>query len=327
MNIFIASSTEGIKIAETIQEILEQNDELETFIWTQDVFTPSSFYLKSLYDTLILCQFGIFVFSPDDTIKQRDIEYKVSRDNVIFELGLFMGKLGYENCFIIKPKFINNFHLPSDLFGLHVLDYNNNRKDENLISALGPTCAKIRRAISKRSVEQIINQKKTSLTINDSIWLNEIGSLMLKKNLGFSYIIAFDVIGFESLNKKYGESFCNTILEKIDFIIHSNSSFNKVNRRIGDTFIIFCNTNSENEIIKTASKIYNEITNFDWDMLAIGLYINMSTSVCKHIKNEEIFSWVKRTMQYMKLVKSRNISEITIATILPNENITGFDFS
>jgi len=137
-SIFIGSSLEGLNIAEIIQEQLEHD--LETKLWTQDIFEPSTFSLKSLQEALMSSDFGIFIFSPDDLVEIRDEKFQVARDNVIFELGLFMGKLGYENCFIIKPRYLKNFHLPSDLFGFNLIDYDNQRNDNNIIAAMGPVC-------------------------------------------------------------------------------------------------------------------------------------------------------------------------------------------
>ncbi|MFS1985958.1 TIR domain-containing protein [Vibrio breoganii] len=37
---------------------------------------------------------AIFVLSPDDVVKIRGTEQTVTRDNVVFELGMFIGRLG-----------------------------------------------------------------------------------------------------------------------------------------------------------------------------------------------------------------------------------------
>jgi CAP12/Pycsar effector protein, TIR domain len=38
--------------------------------------------------------FGVFIFRPDDVVTMRKKEYSAVRDNVVFELGVFVGKLG-----------------------------------------------------------------------------------------------------------------------------------------------------------------------------------------------------------------------------------------
>ena len=38
--------------------------------------------------------FAVMILSPDDMTESRDQSYASPRDNVLFELGLFMGRLG-----------------------------------------------------------------------------------------------------------------------------------------------------------------------------------------------------------------------------------------
>lgn len=163
--IFIASSVEGIDIAYAVQELLEYN--AECTVWDQGVFEPSSYTMPSLIDMLSVSNYGIFVFSIDDTIRIRGKEEGAVRDNVILELGLFIGAIGQQNCFIIIPNSKESIHLPTDLAGITLLKYNAKRKDGNLKAALGPSVNKIRnvlnsntitkRAISEGMIEQITN--------------------------------------------------------------------------------------------------------------------------------------------------------------------------
>lgn len=75
--------------------------------------------------------FGVFIFSPDDVINIRGQVAFITRDNTLFEMGLFWGKLRRGRVFFIVPKNIpedvenpvNVYHLPSDLAGLTLLKY------------------------------------------------------------------------------------------------------------------------------------------------------------------------------------------------------------
>jgi hypothetical protein len=60
--------------------------------------------IQSLADELANSDFGVFVFSPDDRTRLRDKTHSTVRDNVIFELGLFVGRLGIERSFIVVPN-------------------------------------------------------------------------------------------------------------------------------------------------------------------------------------------------------------------------------
>jgi len=144
--VFIASSVEGLEVARAIQANIDH--EFEITVWTQDIFKLSADTLESLLDALGNHDFGIFVFSPDDEIKMRDEGEKTVRDNVIFELGLFVGRNGKDFNFIVQPRDIE-MHIPSDLYGITTADYATDRTDKNLTAALGKASTQISNQINE----------------------------------------------------------------------------------------------------------------------------------------------------------------------------------
>lgn len=142
--VFIASSVEGLDVAKSLQLNLEHT--MEVTIWSQGIFDLSAYTLESLSSALDKNDFGIFVFSADDKSIIRNTEKTTVRDNVIFELGLFVGRLGRYSNFIVKPRSAD-LHIPSDLFGLTLAEYDDQRSDDNLDAALGSACTKIERKI------------------------------------------------------------------------------------------------------------------------------------------------------------------------------------
>src|SRR4029450_6396255 len=112
-SLFIGSCSEDLNVAYAIQRNLDPN--FEVTVWTQGIFQLSQFTMESILDALDTSDFGVFVFAPNDITKMREAEYQTVRDNVLFELGLFIGRLGRERSFIILPRSIENFHLPTDL--------------------------------------------------------------------------------------------------------------------------------------------------------------------------------------------------------------------
>jgi hypothetical protein len=149
--VFIGSSSEGLPIAYALQSALD--DASEVTVWTQDVFRPTEYILESLLKRLRLADFGLFVFSPDDVLRMRGVEYAATRDNVLFEFGLFVGHFGRERSIIIAPKG-ENPRLPSDLLGVTVLKYGTGRSDENLDAALGPATSQLRKRLAEIRLDQ-----------------------------------------------------------------------------------------------------------------------------------------------------------------------------
>lgn len=157
--VFIASSVEGLNTAYAIQESLEHSAEVT--VWSQGVFDLSEYTLDELENELDDFDFGVFVFVFEDLSKIRDEVVKTTRDNVIFELGLFVGRIGRKRCYILIPKSPDKMHFPTDLLGIKPAVYNPNRSDGNLQAALGPACNQIRRLISKYGKR---GQNKTSVS-------------------------------------------------------------------------------------------------------------------------------------------------------------------
>src|SRR4029453_11110706 len=111
--LFIGSSGESVEIAYAVQENLE--NDIDVVVWKQSTFNLMSNALDDLIKATGDFDFAVFVFSPDDLVTIREKQSLSVRDNVVFELGLFIGKLGKERCFIIGPKNSQDFHMPTDL--------------------------------------------------------------------------------------------------------------------------------------------------------------------------------------------------------------------
>lgn len=143
--VFVASSVEGLGVAYAVQECLEYDCEIT--VWPQGVFELSKTALEALDQQSSRFDAAVFVFSPDDEAIVRGTKKPMVRDNVLFELGLFIGRLGRHKCFIVKPRAFDSTHFPTDLLGVIPGTYDECRTDGNLVAAVGPCCNKIRRAL------------------------------------------------------------------------------------------------------------------------------------------------------------------------------------
>lgn len=151
--VFIASSGESLDVASAMQESLEHVAEVT--VWNQDIFKLSRYNIESLVDALESSDFGVFIFASDDALTIKGKEKLATRDNVVFELGLFIGKLGRERCFIVAPRGNEEeIHFPTDLLGITPALYEPERQDGNLVAALGPASTKITRQIKSFSVRK-----------------------------------------------------------------------------------------------------------------------------------------------------------------------------
>ena len=140
--LFIGSSRESLEVCRAVQAELE--DEFAVNVWDQDVFQLSYGALDSLLDALDSSDAGIFVLGADDLITSRDISVPSVRDNVIFELGMFIGRLGRDRTFMLTPS-ARPPQLPSDLLGITTAVYDSRRMHaKERRAAVAPASTKIR---------------------------------------------------------------------------------------------------------------------------------------------------------------------------------------
>ena len=117
--VFIGSSSEGLATAKYVRKTLEKD--FDCVLWNDGtVFGLNISYLDSLLKAGSMFDFGILVATKDDKTKSRDKGFDTPRDNVIFEFGLFMGRLGKFRTLILREK---GAKLPSDMAGITVSEY------------------------------------------------------------------------------------------------------------------------------------------------------------------------------------------------------------
>ena len=148
--VFVGSSRESLDIAQAIRVDLNYAD-VVVRLWTDGVFGASQFPIIALEKQIQEADFGILVLGPDDEVLSRNEKSAAPRDNVVFELGLFMGALSHERTFMIIPRGCD-LKIPTDLLGLTPMDYESGDPDD-IASSLGPACEKLRGIIKKVGVK------------------------------------------------------------------------------------------------------------------------------------------------------------------------------
>ena len=111
LRVFVGASKESQPVVDCITTGLDKK-KFAVIPWFHDEFATGSGYFL---DRLLTApeeqdfDFAIFVMGMDDLTTSRGKGYKTTRDNVLFELGIFMSKLGkdrngHHRTFVLAPK-------------------------------------------------------------------------------------------------------------------------------------------------------------------------------------------------------------------------------
>lgn len=114
LNIFIGGTSEGLKFAAKVKSEFEKLGKVQCTVWNKDAFQYNESFLDSLSKASIIHDFGVFIATSDDLALIREQIVEVTRDNVIFEYGLFLGALGNNRTFLVQEE---GCKLPTDLLG------------------------------------------------------------------------------------------------------------------------------------------------------------------------------------------------------------------
>lgn len=146
VRVFVISSAEALPVARSIENAFA-HDPFLTIVWSEGVFKVSNYTLESLENQLEQCDFAVAVAHPDDQTTIRGTSWPSARDNVIFELGFFMGRLGRQRAILMEPR-NSGVKLPSDLAGVTTISYRFEPGDD-AASLIGPACNQLRDHILK----------------------------------------------------------------------------------------------------------------------------------------------------------------------------------
>lgn len=148
--VFIGSSSEGLEVAKAIQANLDHT--CEPHIWSQGLFGLSEGNLEALVNAIEHFDFAILALTPDDLTISRSSEQQSPRDNVLFELGLFVGGLGRDRVFMVIDRSAK-LKLPSDLAGITPATYEPPYSG-TMQSAVGAACTAIESQIKKQGLRK-----------------------------------------------------------------------------------------------------------------------------------------------------------------------------
>lgn len=158
--VFIASSGKALQYASAVQRHI--GNEFKAYVWKDVPKYTSITLVEWILNLPARYDFGIFIFSNDDNLIINNEKKVVARDNVLFELGLFAGKLGFDRCSVLRPD-IENFHLPSDLQGIFEENFEDPESDDDINSNLRNPCEEIKLKF-RMKWKTILEEKNKNIT-------------------------------------------------------------------------------------------------------------------------------------------------------------------
>lgn len=146
IRVFVISSAENMGIVQQLQNQFS-HDPFLTIPWNQGVFKVASYTIEDIEKELDQCDFAIAIAHGDDQTTSRGSDWPAPRDNVIFELGLFMGRLGRSRAILMEPQG-ERLKLPSDIAGIKAVRYVYDPKNDTA-AKFAPACNELREHIMK----------------------------------------------------------------------------------------------------------------------------------------------------------------------------------
>ena len=153
---FIGSSTQGLGVARAVRELLHEDADIT--MWNEGFFALGSTFIETLVNHLPTFDFAVLVFTPDDHVTSHQISSLGPRDNIVFELGLFVGRLGRSRTFVLN----SDVKMPSDLSGVTTARFEWTTDVGAQLRAVAPACDSIRRSIATQGLAP----QKTSAAID-----------------------------------------------------------------------------------------------------------------------------------------------------------------
>lgn len=133
-SIFIGSSRNSLKAAEALRAGLKGVADVTLWSEHPEFSEAGRNFLDVLLKQPERFDFAAMVFGPDDQVLKEEGVFAVPRDNVLFELGLFMAHLGRGRAFVVVAKGVR---LLTDLGGLIWVGY---EPPTDVSTAVGEIC-------------------------------------------------------------------------------------------------------------------------------------------------------------------------------------------
>ncbi|MCP3994218.1 MAG: nucleotide-binding protein [bacterium] len=159
--VFIGSSSEQIGAARALQTTMEKlsvgESVIECVLWDQSFLEPSLTTIETLDSKLTTAfDLAVFFFGPDDWVARRGKKARITRANVVIKTGLGIGRLGRIRTLVVRPKDVPDLVFPSDLLGVTVLAYDEERARREPEPALSAVASRIAEYASRLEPREVL---------------------------------------------------------------------------------------------------------------------------------------------------------------------------
>ena len=183
--LFIGSSKEGLKYARKLKASLDSElckYGIKCTLWEEDgVFLLGRATIENLCKKGMELRnnngYALMIMTPDDEVKIRGETKYAPRDNVIFEMGLFLGYLGRERTYCVFPS-NKNIKLMSDWSGITNATYKYAKTARNIDQRLEMAVHAI-----VCTIDSIEHPKVNNATFNDITKNSDIDDSEVTRNI------------------------------------------------------------------------------------------------------------------------------------------------
>ena len=154
--VFVGSSSSPV-VRKVVNEFVKQLRTTARVIpwWKSPEFRPMTSILSGLLSAVNTSvseyDFGLFILAADDIVLSKGKQSSTTRDNVLFELGLFLGAYGDERTFAVvqEAQGAKKVKIPSDFGGIIIPSFNP-KNSRALRESVKEPAANIRRIITQK---------------------------------------------------------------------------------------------------------------------------------------------------------------------------------
>jgi CAP12/Pycsar effector protein, TIR domain len=182
--VFIGASSEARRVVDAVVASLK--DIVVCNPWFLPNFSPTQATLSEILGLPSLHDFGLFIMSPDDDLVSRDQRFAAARDNVLIELGVFLGSVGDNRTFILLQQSSDpdkQMKVPSDLLGINTAMLRSTPSDD-IATACYDSLINIRQKILSLQFrhEPFSVREKWGFDPSKKIWYVKLADSKLERN-------------------------------------------------------------------------------------------------------------------------------------------------